>query len=161
LSLAAGAAALPAFSHAANAQAYPTRPITMVVPFPPGGATDVIARNVAGRMRAALGQPVIIENVTGAAGSIGVGRVAPAAPDGYTLVIGQWSTFVGNGAVYALQYDLFNDFEPVSLLVEARLLITAKKTMPAKNLKEFIAWLKANPNKATQEHPGAGSDPHV
>src|SRR5262249_59370619 len=100
-------------------------------------------------------------NVTGAAGSIGVGRVARAAPDGYTLVIGQWSTFVGNGAVYALQYDLFNDFEPVSLLVEARLLITAKKTMPAKNLKEFIAWLKANPNKATQGHPGAGSDPHV
>ena len=87
LSLAAGAAALPALSHLANAQAYPTRPITMVVPFPPGGATDVIARNVAGRMRAALGQPVIIENVTGAGGTIATGRVVRAAPDGYTCLL--------------------------------------------------------------------------
>jgi Tripartite tricarboxylate transporter family receptor len=116
LGLAAGAAALPALSHLANAQAYPTRPITMVVPFPPGGATDVIARNVAGRMRAALGQPVIIENVTGAGGTIATGRVVRAAPDGYTLSIGQSDTHVVNGATYTLQYDVLNDFEPVALL---------------------------------------------
>jgi tripartite-type tricarboxylate transporter receptor subunit TctC len=143
------------------AQSYPSRPITIVVPFAPGGATDVIARNLAERMRVILGQSVIIENMTGANGSIGVGRVARAAPDGYTLVIGQWGTFVGNGAVYALQYDLLNDFEPVSLLAESPALITARKTMPAKDLKEFVAWLKANPNKATQGHSGAGSAPHI
>jgi tripartite-type tricarboxylate transporter receptor subunit TctC len=106
LSLAAGAAALPAFSHVANAQAYPTRPITMVVPFPPG-QTDVIARNVAGRMRAALGQPVIIENVTGAVGTIATGRVVRAAPDGYTLIIGQSDTHVVNGATYTLVLILY------------------------------------------------------
>jgi tripartite-type tricarboxylate transporter receptor subunit TctC len=117
LHLAAGAATLPAISRVANAQAYPTRPITMIVPFAPGGGTDVIGRIIAGPMRASLGQPVIIENVVGAAGSIGTGRVARAAPDGYTLDLGQWGTHVLNGATYALQYDLLNDFEPVSLIV--------------------------------------------
>jgi hypothetical protein len=118
-----------------------------VVPFAVGGTTDVIGRIVAERMRASLGHPIIIENVTGATGTLGVGRSARAAPDGYTLVIGQWTTFVGNGALYALQYDLLNDFEPISLLVETPLLVIAKKAMSAKDLKEFIAWLKANPNK--------------
>jgi len=147
LHLALGATALPATSGFAWAQTYPTRPITIVVPFAVGGATDVIGRIVAERMRASLGQPIIIENLTGASGTLGVGRGARAAPDGYTLVIGQWTTFVGNGAVYALQYDLLNDFEPISLLVETPLLVIAKKAMSAKDLKEFIAWLKANPNK--------------
>jgi tripartite-type tricarboxylate transporter receptor subunit TctC len=112
-------------------------------------------------MRASLGQPIIIENVAGANGSIGVGRVARAAPDGHTLVIGQWNTFVANGALYALQYHLQNDFEPIALLTETPLLVTAKKAMPANDLKEFIAWLKANPNKATQGHSGIGSAGHV
>src|SRR5439155_26309464 len=107
-------------------------------------------------MRVSLGQTVIVETVTGASGSLGVGRVARAAPDGYTLVIGQWTTFIGNGALYALQYDLLNDFEPISLLAEAPLLVIAKKAMPAKDLKEFIAWLKANPNKATEGNAGTG-----
>ena len=161
LDLALGATALPATSGFAWAQTYPTRPITIVVPFAVGGATDVIGRIVAERMRASLGQPIIIENLTDASGTLGVGRGARAAPDGYTLVIGQWTTFVGNGALYALQYDLLNDFEPISLLVETPLLVIAKKAMSAKDLKEFIAWLKANPNKATQGHAGAGSNLHV
>src|SRR5215467_12481134 len=106
LLLVAGAATLPAMPRLAWAQAYPMKPVTMIVPFAAGGATDVIARVVAGRMRISLGQPVIIENVTGANGSIGVGR---AVPDGYTIVIGSWSTHVVNGAVYTLQYDVLND----------------------------------------------------
>ena len=105
----------------------------------------MIARNLAERLKASLGQPVIIENVTGAGGSIGVGRVARAPGDGYTLSLGQNDTHVGNGATYALQYDLLNDFEPVVLLSAAPLLLLAKKAVPAKDLKEFIAWLKANP----------------
>jgi len=161
LSLAAGAAALPALSHLANAQAYPTRPITMVVPFSPGGATDVIARNVAGRMRAALGQPVIIENVTGAGGTIATGRVVRAAPDGYTLSIGQSDTHVVNGATYTLQYDVLNDFEPVALLSSTPLLLLGKKAFPARDLNEFIAWLRGNPGKATQGITGFGGIAHV
>src|ERR1700688_3835647 len=100
----------------ATAQTYPSRPITMVVPFPPGGSTDVTGRILAERMRASLGQPVVIENVGGAQGSIGVGRVARAAPDGYTIDIGQWDTHVVNGAIFPLQYDLVKDFEPIGLL---------------------------------------------
>ena len=161
LSLAAGAAALPAFSHGANAQAYPTRPITMVVPFPPGGQTDVIARNVAGRMRAALGQPVIIENVTGAAGTIATGRVVRAAPDGYTLIIGQSDTHVVNGATYTLQYDVLNDFEPVALLSSTSFLLLGNKAFPARDLNELIAWLRANPGKATAGIPGFGGFGHM
>jgi tripartite-type tricarboxylate transporter receptor subunit TctC len=137
------------------------RPITMVVPFPPGGATDVIARNLAERLKASLGQPVIVENVTGATGSIGVRRVARAAPDGYTLSIGQNDTHVMNGATYALQYDLLSDFEPVALLSAAPFLLLAKKAVPAKDLKEFIAWLKASPDTATEGTVGAGSLVHV
>ena len=116
----------------AMAQAYPSRPITMIVPFSAGGPTDTIARIVAERMRASLGQPIIVENTSGAAGTIGVGRVARAAPDGYTLGIGHWSTHVVNGALYALQYDVLKDFEPISLLASNPQLIVAKKAMPAK-----------------------------
>src|SRR6266849_5075724 len=116
LQLAAGAAVLPVISRLAWSQAYPSRPITIVVPFAPGGPTDTIGRIMAERMRGSLGQPVIIENVGGAGGSIGVGRVARAAPDGYTISIGNLSSHVFNGTVYALAYDLLNDFEPASLL---------------------------------------------
>jgi tripartite-type tricarboxylate transporter receptor subunit TctC len=131
------------------------------VPFAPGGTTDVIARNLAERMRVTLGQPVIIENITGATGTIGVGRAARATPDGYTLVIGQWTTFVGNGAVYSLQYDLLNDFEPISPLAQFPELIISRKTIPAKNLQELIVWLKANQSKAALGHAGVGSGLHI
>jgi tripartite-type tricarboxylate transporter receptor subunit TctC len=133
----------------------------MVVPFAAGGPTDAIGRMMAERMRTSLGQPVVIENVTGATGSIGVGRVARAAPDGYTLVVGNWNTHVTNGATYPLQYDLLNDFEPVSLFANGPLLIVAKKAMPANDLKGFLAWLNANPDKATEGHAGIGSAGHI
>jgi tripartite-type tricarboxylate transporter receptor subunit TctC len=158
LHLAAGIAALPAVSQIARGQTYPARPITIIVPFAAGGGTDVIGRIIAERMRAS---PVIVENVIGAAGSIGVGRVARAAPDGYTLDLGQWGTHVLNGAFYDLQYDLLSDFEPVSLIAGSPLLIVAKKSMPANNLKELIAWLKANPDKASQGTSGVGGPSHV
>jgi tripartite-type tricarboxylate transporter receptor subunit TctC len=141
----------------AHAQVYPSRPISMVVPFPAGGSTDAVARIVAERMRVSLGQPVVIENVGGAGGSIGVGRVARAAPDGYTLDVGQWDTLVANGATFPLSYDVVKDFEPVALLSSNPFLILAKKAMPADDLKGLIAWLKANPDKASQAIPIAGS----
>jgi tripartite-type tricarboxylate transporter receptor subunit TctC len=137
------------------------RPITMVVGFAAGGPTDVTGRIIAERMRASLGQPVIIENVAGAAGSIGVGRVARAAPDGYTVSLGQWGTNVVNGAIYALQYDVLRDFEPVALLSSNPWLVVARKTMPADDLKGLIAWLKANPDKASQGTAGAGAASHI
>jgi tripartite-type tricarboxylate transporter receptor subunit TctC len=161
LHLAAGAVVLPAVSRIARTQSYPSRPITIVVPFAAGGATDVIGRIVAEGMKQSLGQPVIIENVTGANGSIGVGRVARAMPDGYTIGIGHWSTHVVNGAIYPLQYDVLADFEPISLIASNPELIVAKNQMPANDLKELIAWLKANPDKASQATAGAGSAPHL
>jgi tripartite-type tricarboxylate transporter receptor subunit TctC len=161
LHLAAGAAVLPAVLRAAWAQAYPTRPITMVVPYAAGGPADAIARIVAERMRGALGQTVVIENITGAGGSVGVGRVARAAPDGYTLGIGNWGSNVANGALYALQYDLLTDFEPVSMLPSEPNLILAKQAIPANTLPELIAWLKANADKATGGTSGVGGPSHV
>ena len=161
LHLAAGAAALPAVSRTAWAQAYPTRPMTMVVPYSAGGPTDTIARIMAERMRTSIGQIIIVENTTGAAGTIGVGRVARAAPDGYTICIGHWGTHVVNGAIYELQYHVFDDFEPVSLIATNPQLIVARKTVPAKDLKELIAWLKANVATATQGTAGHGSGSHV
>ena len=140
----------------AKAQNWPTRPITMVVPFGAGGPTDTIGRIVAEGMRASLGQPVVIENVPGASGTIGVGRVARAAADGYTLGIGGGPTYVWNGAMIALPYDVLNDFEPISLIVDSPMLIVGRKSMPARDLRELIAWLKANPDKATQGTTGAG-----
>jgi tripartite-type tricarboxylate transporter receptor subunit TctC len=141
----------------ASSQSYPSRPITMIVPFPPGGSTDVIGRIMAERMRALLGQPVIVENVGGAGGSIGVGRVARAAPDGYTLDIGQWDTHVGNGALYPLTYDLQKDLEPIGLLSTNPQLILGRKALPVDDLQGLVAWLKANPDKATQAVQTAGA----
>jgi tripartite-type tricarboxylate transporter receptor subunit TctC len=161
LHLAAGAAALPAVSHLARAETYPTRPITMIVPFAAGGPLDAIGRIMAEGMRRSLGQPIIIENIAGAGGSIGVGRAAHSAPNGYTLSIGSLSSHVFNGALYPLQYDLLNDFAPVALLPSQPMLIVAKKTMPAKDLKELIVWLKANPNKASAGTSGVGGASHV
>ena len=140
---------------------YPSRPITMVVPFPAGGTLDVMARLVADRMRAPLGQPVVLDNVGGAAGGIGVGRVARVAPDGYTLIIGTWGTHVVNGAIHALSYDVLKDFEPIALLSSNPELIVAKNAMPANDLKGLITWLKANPDKASWGTQGVGGPSHV
>src|SRR6266851_7652392 len=142
------AMALTAFSGIAcvQAQTYTTHQITLVVPFPPGGSTDVAARIMAERMRAPLGQPVIIENIGGAGGSIAVGRVARAAPDGYTIDIGQWDTHVGS-IIYKLDYDLEKDFEPIGLISNNPQLMVAKKDLPADNLKGLVTWMKANPGK--------------
>jgi tripartite-type tricarboxylate transporter receptor subunit TctC len=149
LRLAAGAAALPAASSIARAQTYPSRPITIVVGFAAGASTDTIGRVIAERMKSSLGQPVIVEDVTGAGGTIAAGRVARAAPNGYTLSLGNNTSNVMAGAAYALQYDLLNDFEPVALLSTGPFVLTARKAMPANDLKGLIAWLKANPDKAT------------
>src|SRR3984957_17452833 len=143
------ALALVAAATTADAQVYPTRAITMNVPFAAGGPTDTITRIVAQRMSTALGASIVIENVTGADGSIGVGRVARAAPDGYLLSIGQWSTHVLNGAAYALPYDLLNDFEPVALIATNPEFIVSNTAVPAKDLRELIAWLKPNPGKVS------------
>jgi tripartite-type tricarboxylate transporter receptor subunit TctC len=133
----------------------------MVIPYPPGGATDVVARILGQGMHASLGQPIIIENRGGANGSIGVGHVAHAVADGYTLIVGNWNNFVANGALYSPPYDLKNDFQPIALLSYAPVLITARKAMPANNLQQFISWLKANPDKATDGHAGIGSIGHI
>ncbi len=130
----------------AQAQTYPSRQITLVVPFPPGGSTDAAARILAERMRASLGQPIIIENVGGAGGSIAVGRVARSAPDGYTFDIGQWDTHVGS-IIYKLDYDLEKDFEPIGLISSNPQLMVAKNDLPANNLAELVAWMKLNRGK--------------
>jgi tripartite-type tricarboxylate transporter receptor subunit TctC len=149
LHLAAGAAALPAVLRDANAQAYPMRPITMIVPFAAGGAGDVIGRVLAERMRGSLRQPIIVENVSGAEGRIGTGRAANAVPDGYTIILGTNGTHLLNGALSSLQYDVLNDFAPTSPLVTNPFVLFARKTLPANDLNELIAWLKANPNRAS------------
>jgi tripartite-type tricarboxylate transporter receptor subunit TctC len=153
---AAGAAAWPAV---ARAQTFPSRPITLIVPFAAGGPTDVLARILAEHMRTTLGQTVLIENVTGASGAIAGLRAARSAPDGYTLTIGHWGTHVLNGAVYALQYDVKNDFEPVALVGNGPQLIIGRPKLPARDLRELIGWLKAN--KATAGTAGPGSGAHV
>jgi tripartite-type tricarboxylate transporter receptor subunit TctC len=145
----------------ATAQVYPSRPITVIVPYTAGGQGDTLTRILAEPMQASLGQPVIIDNVGGASGRIGTGRVARAAPDGYTLVAGTFSTHVVNGAVHALGYDVLKDFQPVALMANGPQLIVARKAMPANDLKEFIAWLKANPDKASQGTAGAGGTSHL
>ena len=145
----------------ASAEDYPSRPITMIVPLAPGGSTDTLGRVMAQGMRATLGQPVIVENTAGAAGTIGVTRAVRAAPDGYTVLWGMWGTNVANGAIYSLDFDFLKDFEPVALAMTQPFLIDARKTMPANNLKELIAWLKANPDKATMGTSGVGSPSHV
>jgi len=141
----------------AQAQNYPSKPVTMIVPFPAGGGSDILARIVAEQMRVSLGQPIIIENVGGAGGTIGTTRVARAVPDGYTIGFGQWSSHVGSGALYNLPFDLLKDLAPVARLTMARLWIIGRNDLPAKDLRELIAWLKANPGKATGGTIGAGS----
>ena len=145
----------------ASAQAYPSRTVTMVVPFAAGGPGDALARVLTERMKVSLGQTIIVENVTGAAGAIGAGRVARAEPDGYTIGLGFLGTHVLNGAVYKLQYDLLKDFEPIALLANNPHLIVVKNALPANNLKELIAWLKTNPDKASQGTGGLGTPSHV
>jgi tripartite-type tricarboxylate transporter receptor subunit TctC len=159
--LAAALAAMVARTGGADAQTYPSRPIMLIVPLATGGSTDVIARIMAEGMRASLGQPVVVENVTGAGGSIGVGRVVRSAPDGYTIGIGQWGTNMANGAIYPLQYDLLADLVPIALIASQPFMIEARKTMPADDLKGLIAWLKANADKATEGNSGIGSPSHV
>jgi tripartite-type tricarboxylate transporter receptor subunit TctC len=161
LLLAALAAAMMGTATGAAAQAYPSRPITMVVPFPAGGGSDVIARIVAERMRYSLGQPVIIENVAGAGGSIGVGRVARATPDGHTLVSGHWGTHVVNGATLDLPYDLRSAFAPVAWVASGHQAIIARKSIPADDLRGFIAWLNARPGEALMGTSGVGAAGHV
>jgi tripartite-type tricarboxylate transporter receptor subunit TctC len=149
LHLAAGAAAHPTVSREASAQSFPVRPITVIVPSAAGGPADMLARMVAERMRGSLGQPVIIENVAGADGSIGTGRVARARPDGYTIDLGFLGPNVLNGAFYSLPYDVLNAFAPIAPLATISNGLFARKTMPARDLNELIAWLKANPDKAS------------
>ena len=161
LQLVAGVAAFPVVSRVARAQTYPSRPITLIVPYPAGGPTDTIARLLGERMRTSLGQPVVIENVAGAGGNIGVGRVARAAADGYTLGIGHWGSHVVNGAIYTLPYDLLTDLVPVALISDGPQLVVAAKSVPAKDIKELIAWLKANPGKATLGTTGVGGASHL
>jgi tripartite-type tricarboxylate transporter receptor subunit TctC len=158
-----GAAAVPAVAGSARAQSYPSRPIALIVPSGAGGPSDVIARVLTEHMRGSLGQSLIIENVTGANGTLGLGRVARAKPDGHTLAFSVSSaTHVFNPAMYALPYDVVDDFEPVGMVTrDTGQVIVAKKAMPAGNLKDLIAWLRENPDKASLGHTGPGSPAHV
>jgi len=161
--LIAGCALAGAFAAStAIAQVYPVKPITIVVPFSAGGPTDTLARILGERMRAALGQTILIDNTTGAGGTIGTGRVVRAAPDGYMLIIGHWGTHVVNGAYYTkLPFDLLNDFAPVALIATNPQTIVSKSTVPAKNLKELIALLKKNEGKALMGTGGVGGASHI
>jgi tripartite tricarboxylate transporter family receptor len=150
-----------AWTGVAAAQNYPARAITVIVPFPAGGATDTLARFLAEKMRGILGQPVIIENVAGAAGSIGVGRAVRSTADGYTLSIGTSTTHMLTGGLYALQFDLLKDLEPVILIGSEPLLIVGRKSLPADDLKGLIAYLKANPDKASVGIAGVGATGHL
>jgi tripartite-type tricarboxylate transporter receptor subunit TctC len=143
------------------AQPYPSRPITVIVPFGAGGPADSVARILGDAMRTSLGQPVVIENVTGASGTIGVARAVRAPADGYTLSLGNWPSHIVNGAIYALPYDVRTDFEPAARLSSNPYVIVARKNLPAADLKQLVAWLKANPDKATQGTAGPGSGQHV
>jgi tripartite-type tricarboxylate transporter receptor subunit TctC len=145
----------------AHAQPYPSRPVTIIVPFPAGGPTDTLARILSERMRMSLGQPVLIESVTGAGASIGVARAAQAAPDGYTLSIGNWTSHVGSGAMYPAAHDALLEMQPVSLISATPMMLIGKNALPPKDAGELIAWLKANPGKASAATVGAGSAAHV
>jgi tripartite-type tricarboxylate transporter receptor subunit TctC len=145
----------------AMAQAYPSKPITLVNPFAAGGPVDAVARILSAPMSQALGQAVLVDYTVGAAGTLGVGRVARASPDGYTLSIGHWGTHVINSAIYPLQYDVLRDLEPVGMICANPLIVVARSSFPAKDLKELIAWLKANPDKASVGTAGVGSGSHM
>ena len=144
-----------------SAQAYPSKPITIVVPFAAGGPSDALARILGDRMKATLGQAFVIENVTGAGGSIGVGRAVRAPADGYTISFGHLGTHVANQAIYPLQYDMLTDLDPVVLLPSNPMVMVSRNSLPAKSLQELIAWLKANPDKASAGTAGAGSGSHI
>ncbi len=144
-----------------TAQSYPSRPVTVVVPFSAGGPTDTLARIMSERMRKTLGQTVVVDNTTGAGGSIGVGKVARAAPDGYTVSIGHWGTHVVNGAYYSLPYNLLTDFEPVAMIASNPQVIVSKAAVPARNLKELIAWISANQGKVLMGTGGVGASSHM
>jgi tripartite-type tricarboxylate transporter receptor subunit TctC len=145
----------------AVAETYPSRTIAIVVPFPAGGPTDTLGRIIADRMKRALGQSVIIENLTGAGGTVGTSHVARAAPDGYTLILGHWQTHVVNGATFALSFDVVNDFAPVALIADCPMWLVGKAALPPTNLAELIVWLKENPGKATAGIGGAGGGADV
>ena len=147
-------------SHAV-AQTYPARPVTLVVPLAPGGSTDVIGRLTAEGMTRSLGQPIVVENVSGAGGSTGVGRVVKATPDGYTFLVGQWGTNVATGAIYNLSFDLLADLQPIGLIATQPFLVVTRMSMEATSLKDVLAWIKSHPDKATQGHAGIGSPGHV
>jgi len=151
----------PASIGVAAAQNYPARAISMIVPFPAGGATDTLARFLAERMREILGQAVIIENIAGAAGSIGVGRAVRSPADGYTLSIGTSTTHMLTGGLYALQFDLLRDLEPIIQIGSEPLLFVGRKNLPADDLKGLIAYLKANPDKASAGIAGVGATGHL
>jgi len=161
LHLAAAALSILTGAVGARAQGYPAHPITMIVPANAGGPTDTIGRILAAGMQGSLGQNVIIENIGGASGTLGTGRLVRAPADGYTIGLGGWNHYVVNGAVYALPYDLLSDFAPVSLIVSGPQLILSRKTVPANDLKEFIAWLKASPNPVTFGTGGVGAPGHI
>jgi tripartite-type tricarboxylate transporter receptor subunit TctC len=145
----------------AGAQTFPSKQITIVVPFTAGGPTDTLARILAERMSRSLGQTVIVENTTGAAGTIGVARVVRAAPDGYTIGIGHWSTHVVNPAIYPLQFNILDDLEPLALIATNPQLLVTRKDFPAKDMKELIAYAKANPDKVTAGTAGVGAASHI
>jgi tripartite-type tricarboxylate transporter receptor subunit TctC len=148
-------------SATAYAQPWPSRPITLVVPFSAGGPTDTLARLMGEPMRRFFGQTVLVENVTGAGGSIGVGRVARAAPDGYTVSIGHWGTHVVNGAYYKLPFDLLNDLTPVAQIATNPQMVITRAVVPATNLKELVSWIKANHSKIQIGTGGIGSSSHI
>jgi tripartite-type tricarboxylate transporter receptor subunit TctC len=145
----------------AAAETYPSRPITIVVPFPAGGPTDTLARIVAEYAKGPLGQPMVVENVAGAGASIGITRVVQAAPDGYTLSLGNWTSHVGANAIYPVAWNVNNDLAPVAKLPVSTLMIVGKNDLPAKTVQELIAWMKANPGKASIANVGSGSGAHV
>ena len=150
-----------AVSSTATAQTYPSRPISIVVPFSAGGPTDTLARILSEPLRKLLGQTIVVDNVTGAGGSIGVGRVARAAPDGHTLSIGHWGTHVVNGAYYTLTFDLLTDFEPIAMIATNPQVIVSKNAVPARNLKELNAWISANQGKVLMGTGGVGGASHM
>ena len=157
----AGFAATLTLSDAAFAQSYPTRPITFIVPYGAGGPVDVLARALAEPMRQALGQSIVIENVVGANGTIGVGKAVRATPDGYTVSIGNWPSHITNGAIYNLNYDIQKDLVPIARLPQNPYIAVVRKDFPANTFQEFLAWLKANPDKATAGTAGVGSGQHI
>ena len=154
-------AMLPASIQAARAQDYPSRPITIIVPLVAGGSVDVVARILADRMKTTLGQPIVVENIPTAAGTVGVGRLAQATPDGYTIGMGDQTTHIVSSLVNSVRYDVLNDLEPISLLSTSSVALVARKTMPAADVKQLIVWLREQPEGATAGSFGQGSGPHV